>query len=268
MTEDTLLQLVGVRFGYPRCETFLGPVDITLPAGGMLAVVGPNGAGKSTLLRIVVGLLKPGEGTVRLSGRLVDRLRARQRAASIAFVPQRPDAPAGLIARDVVLLGRFPHRPFAFFDSAEDHRISERAMRTTGTEQFADRSLDTISAGEQQRVHIAAAIAQQPRLLVLDEPTSALDPYHQISIFRVSKRLCADRGVAVVVATHDLNLAGQFADKILLLNQGKVASYGDAQQVIRPDVLDPVYGVSFRSFPSTPGRPAWVLPAASVAEAS
>ncbi len=257
---DGPLRLSAVRFGYPRRPTFLGPIDFTLDTPGLVAVVGPNGAGKSTLLRLIAGLLTPSAGRVTVHGRRVHELRGRDRAGLIAFVPQRPEAPTDLTAREVVLLGRYPHRRHALFETSEDHRAAEEALRTTDASAFADRSLDTLSGGEQQRIHLAAAVAQDTRLLVLDEPTSALDPYHQLSIFGVLRRLGEGAGVTAVVATHDLNLAGQFADTVVLLSRGKIVRCDTPREVLRPESLEEVYRVPFRAIASEDASRPWVLP--------
>ncbi len=263
MSDQALLSLREVRFGYDREEEFLGPVSVELRAGGLLTVVGPNGAGKSTLLRLMNGLLTPAGGTIEVTGRRLESLGGRRRATLMAFMAQHNSAPPDLVVRDVVLLGRYPHRRWGFFDTPEDHRIAAASMATTDTGRFADRTLATISAGEQQRVHLAAALAQQPRLLLLDEPTSALDPYHQLSIFGVLRELCNRGDAGVVVATHDLNLAGQYADQILLLSEGKVAGAGPAEEVLRAERLERVYGVSFRTFRAEGDSRGWVFAVAA-----
>ncbi len=268
MTDTPLLTFTGLQFGYPDCEVFLGPLTFDVPTGDLLAVVGPNGAGKSTLLRLTVGLLNPADGSVAYSGAPLGTLASGERARHIAFLPQQNDAPADLVARDIVLLGRFPHRRYGFFDSFDDHRIATDAMATTRTDRFAERRLDTLSAGERQRVHLAAALAQQPHLLVLDEPTSALDPFHQLSVFGVLRELCDHSGITVIVATHDLNLAGQFADRVLLLEAGGIAALSDPDAVLQPDLLERVYGVPFRAFPADPGGRRWVVPIPSTTGAS
>lgn len=262
--DDGPLRVAEVRFGYPGSPEFLGPVQLTPAAAGLIAVVGPNGAGKSTLLRLMAGLLVPCSGSIAVHGQSVHRMNARRRAKIIAFMPQNTQAPPDLLAREVVLLGRYPHRSYALFDTSEDLRIAENALQTTRASEFADRTLDTLSSGEQQRIHLAAAIAQETALLILDEPTSALDPYHQLSIFGVLRALCADRGVTVVVATHDLNLAGQFADAILLLRDGKSLACGTPKEVLQPATLEAAYGVRFREFPSEDASRPWVLPTAQV----
>ncbi|MCH7525970.1 MAG: ABC transporter ATP-binding protein [Planctomycetes bacterium] len=260
MIDEPKLRMAGVRFGYPRCPTFLGPVDLQASAGRMLGIVGPNGAGKSTLLRLMTGLLRPREGSIELSGQPIETLGARRRACLAAFLPQRLEAPPDAVARDVVLLGRFPWRRLRFFDSLQDHAIAERALETTDAIEFADRPLGTLSSGEQQRVHLAAALAGEPELLVLDEPTAALDPYHQFRIFDILRRLTRQKGLTIVVVTHDLNLAGQHCDTLVLLNAGKIAAAGGAPEVLATDVLEEVYGLTFRSFRSESGGCRWILP--------
>lgn len=260
VNDEPILSITGLEFGYSGQAAFLGPIDLDLDPASMLAVIGPNGAGKSTLLRLMVGLLTPRCGRVVLSGRPLRRISTRRRAATVAFLPQAPQAPPDLTAREVVLLGRFPRRKYRFFDSPEDHRIAEDAMRTTETIDFADRTLDTLSAGERQRVFLAAAMAQEPGLLVLDEPTSALDPYHQLSIFGLLVRLCRQRRMSVVVVTHDLNLAGQHCDTLLLLAQGQAVAMDTADHVLKTDILQGVYGVCFQSGVIGPESRPWVLP--------
>jgi iron complex transport system ATP-binding protein len=260
VSDVPLLRFEKVRFGYPQGPLFFGPMDVAHHAGQMLAIVGPNGSGKSTFLRLAAGLLPPNEGAVYLADSSIRRLSRRRLALRVAFVPQRIEAPPDLTVRETVMMGRYPHSRFGFLDSIEDFRIAERCMSATNTLPFADRALRTISAGEQQRVHLAAAAAQMPELLILDEPTSALDPYYQISIFGLLRRMCVRDGMAVVVATHDLNLAGQFADAMLLLEHGRVAAAGAPDDVLCNDVLERVYGIAFRTLSSDFGRRCWVVP--------
>ncbi|NOT02504.1 MAG: ABC transporter ATP-binding protein [Phycisphaerales bacterium] len=259
-----LLQVAGLTFGYDASPAFLGPLDFDVSRGSMLAVVGPNGAGKSTLLRLTVGLLTARGGTISLRQCPIERMTHRQRASTVAFLPQSLSAPPDLSARQVVLLGRYPRRGFRWFESNADHRAADRCMDVTHTLAFADRRLDTLSAGERQRVHLAAALAQEPELLILDEPTAALDPYYQLEVFGLLRWLCSERGLTVVVVTHDLNLAGQRCDAVLLLANGRAAAYGSPAESLRPDVLASVYGVRFEiASLARDGRP-WLLPVETV----
>jgi len=235
--------LEAVRFGYPSRPDFLGPIDMSIERGQCWGVVGPNGAGKSTLLRIMAAMRRPSSGSLSIEGVAARRLSARRLARTIALVPQQIEATGGqYTAEQIVLLGRFPHRRFSLFESADDQRIALDAMERTGTAQFADRPLSTLSGGEAQRVHIAAALAQQPRVLLLDEPTSSLDVQHQILIFTLLRRLAAE-GMAIVVACHDLNLTLRFCTHAMLLSDGAVVACGIPEEVITPALLEPVYHV-------------------------
>jgi len=264
-----MLQFEAIRFGYPGRELFLGPLDLSVNGGELWGVIGPNGSGKSTLLRLSVGLLPAAQGRVLLHGRPIGEIPPLARARQVAFLPQRPEAPPAITARQLVLLGRHPYRRYLLFESSEDFRVAEAALRQTQMLEFADRPLNTLSGGEAQRAHLAAALAQQPRVLVLDEPTSALDPYHQLQIFSILRALAREQGLALLAATHDLNLAGQFCDRLLLLSNGREARRGAPADVLDPETLARVYGVRFRKVDGGSGhghasvdratRP-WVLP--------
>jgi len=265
---STILTLNGVRFGYgdrtsaATTDAFaLGPVTLAVRAGQSWAIVGPNGAGKSTLLRVMAGLCRPSDGTVSLSGSALHDLTPRKRAKSIAFVPQRPRCDVEATARQTVLLGRYPHRSLGLFESVEDYRLADEAMTVTRTAAFADRAISTLSGGEAQRVHIAAALAQQPELLLLDEPTASLDLRHQLGIFEILRERTSRSGLAVVVVTHDVNLAARFCSHVLLLDNGRVVAAGTPEDVVTPDVLGPVYGVALAMLasPST-GDGRWIVP--------
>ena len=256
-----MLKLDDVRFGYASRQQFLGPVSLEVRRGECWAIVGPNGAGKTTLLRLMAGLRKPHAGGLYLSGEPLDLMSHRRRARKLTFVPQHTPTDLDLGVRDIVLMGRFPHRSLGLFESAEDYRIADRAMALTETSSFADRPLATLSGGEAQRVHVAAALAQEPELLLLDEPTASLDLEHQLAIFRVLRDRAQHDGLAVVVVTHDVNLAGQFCSHVLLLDRGRVVASGSPADVLTPEVLEPVYGVELATL-AMPGHPErrWILP--------
>jgi iron complex transport system ATP-binding protein len=257
-----MLALHQVRFGFPGRPDFLGPISLTVEAGQCWAMVGPNGSGKTTLLRLMAGLCRPSAGVVSLNGRPLSSLPARRRAQQIAYVPQRTPDDLTLPVGAVVLMGRFPYRSFGLFESAEDRRLAEQAMHTTAVEPFAQRLLCTLSGGEAQRVHLAAALAQEPVVLLLDEPTASLDLPHQVAVFGVLREKCAAHGLAAVVVSHDVNLAGRFCTRVVLLSDGRVAAAGSPDDVLVPSVLEPVYGVPLEVLvrPDGRGRP-WVVPA-------
>ena len=269
MTHDPRLMLTlrDVGFGFAARPEFLGPISLTVGRGECWAVVGPNGAGKSTLLRLMTGLHRPHRGDIRVLGEPLASMSSRERARRIAFLPQRLPADIDLSARDVVLLGRFPHRSLGLFESAEDSRVTDQAMAMTETLGFADRPLATLSGGEAQRVHLAAALAQEPHVLLLDEPTASLDLQHQLAVFGILReRACRD-GLAVVVVTHDVNLAGQFCTHVLLLDDGKPIAVGPPDEVLTPSLLEPVYHVGLVDV-ALPGRGGarWIVPVGDVEE--
>ncbi len=255
-----LLEVNDVRYASPPRVDFLRPIVIQVNPGQCWAIVGPNGAGKTTLLRLLAGLIKPSGGYVLLDGDNLHAMPPRRRARQIAYVPQNAPADLHQIVREIVLLGRYPHRPLSLFESPADHRIAEDAMQITATLEFAHRSLATLSGGEAQRVHIAAALAQEPRLLRLDEPTGSLDLRQQLAIFDILRRRAVDDGVAVVVVTHDVNLAARYCSDVLLLDEGKAVAVGPPEAVVRPDVLAPVYGVNMTALQQGDFGPRWVVP--------
>jgi len=251
-----LLELRAVRFGFPARPEFLGPVDLSIRRGECWAILGPNGAGKTTLLKLLAGLLKPSAGSIRLGGRELAEVSARDRAKRIAFLPQHPPFALGFSVREVVLMGRYPHRSLGLFESLGDYAVCDQALHATDSFRFAHRRIDSLSGGEAQRVHLAAALAQQPELLLLDEPTASLDLHHQMAILDILCAGAANEGLGVVFVTHDINLAAQFCTHVLVLNHGKPVAAGPPEQVIDPDVLAPVYGVPLAALtlPQEPAR--------------
>ena len=199
-----------MTYGFRERPDFLQALSLTAGAGQCWGIIGPNGAGKSTLLRLLAGLQVPSSGQVLFRGSPLATMPMNRRATQIAFLPQQLSEALGTTAVDVVLMGRYPHRRFGLFEDAADRAIADSAMGATSTLAFAERQMSTLSGGEARRVHIAAALAQQPSLLLLDEPTAALDLYHQLSIFEILTKLAAEEGLLVMVVTHDINLAARF----------------------------------------------------------
>lgn len=227
----------------------LDGVDVTAPPGAVSGLLGPNGSGKSTLLRVLAGVLPPSApatahapADVRFGGEDLLRVPRRRRARVLALVEQDATTELPLTVLDAVLLGRIPHRSLLAGDSARDREVARGALATVGMEAFEDREVATLSGGERQRVHMARALAQEPALILLDEPTNHLDIAAQLDAMRVLRRL-ADEGVTVLAALHDLTLAAQTCDHVVLLSGGRVVAAGDVRDVLVPDVLEPVYGV-------------------------
>ncbi len=238
-----ILRADAVTFGYAERPRFLGPIDLRITAGQCWGIIGPNGAGKSTLLRLLAGLAAPASGRVLLDGVSIESVAARRRARRVAFLPQGTTSDLAHSVRDIVLMGRYPHRGLGFFENTQDRAVADAAIMTTQLADFAERPLNTLSGGEAQRAHIAAALAQEPAVFLLDEPTSSLDLYHQISIMTLLRRLADDDGLAVVVVTHDVNLAARYCSHLLLLDDGRAAACGSPHEVMTAETLRRVYGV-------------------------
>lgn len=249
-----LLSTERLVFEYPGPVRAVDGIELAVESGELLAVLGPNGAGKSTLLRLLCGLLAPQQGAVRLCGTPLGELGFRQRARRLALVPQKLRSLPELTVETFVEGGRYSHRGLFGGGDGRDGEVVRQALRDCDVEGLGERMLDQISGGQAQRVLVARALAQEAELLLVDEPTSSLDPEHQIRIFELLARLtCEGRGVIVV--THDLNLASQFASRLVLLNGGRIVAEGDADSVLRREVLAPVYGdhLRFGSFPAPYG---------------
>jgi iron complex transport system ATP-binding protein len=231
----------GLSFRYHGAPAdAVAAVDLEVRTGSFYAVIGPNGCGKTTLLRLLLGALEPGHGTVRYAGRPVRDWSRRELARKIGVVPQSEALVFPLSVRDLVGMGRYPHLGSWRSEGSADRAAVARAMETCDVAGLADRPLGTLSGGEQQRARVARALAQEPDTLVLDEPTASLDVSHEMGIFELLRSL-ADRGVTVLMVTHNLNVAARYADRLLLLDRGQRAAEGPARTVITRDTLERVY---------------------------
>ncbi|MFN3285817.1 MAG: ABC transporter ATP-binding protein [bacterium] len=235
------LELVGLYVRYGQRPVLTG-VELAVGPGELVALCGPNGAGKTTLLRCAAGVLKPQAGSVRVDGRDVSSLSARERARLVGYLPQDPSVPAGLRCVEVAQLGRYACATgWGLGWSPGDREAAEQALRATETAHLRDRPVQHTSGGERQRVLLARVLAQGARLLVLDEPTAHLDFGHQVSVAVLLRRLSRD-GYGILVATHDLNLASLFFDRVVLLAGGRVVAHGPPREVLRTDVVERAYG--------------------------
>jgi len=223
----------------------LAGIDLTVAAGEWVTVIGPNGAGKSTLLRVVGGLL-PASGGVSLFGTPIGSLRRRDRARIVATVAQSPVVPPGMSVLDYVLLGRTPYIPPLGRESAADLAAVHEVLGRLDLGGFAQRELATLSGGERQRVFLARALAQGATLLLLDEPTSALDIGHQQEVLELVDQLRREHGLTVVATMHDLSIAGEYADRLVLLAAGRVAAAGTPREVLTERLLAEHYRATVR----------------------
>ncbi|MCX5720763.1 MAG: ABC transporter ATP-binding protein [Nitrospirae bacterium] len=217
-------------------------------AGEILGIVGPNGSGKTSLLKLLAKVLRPHDGDMALFGRDLGAMPQVEVARTVAFVPQESPQVFSFTVMETVLMGRFPHHHGATWsagfgwESAEDLSIAEQALQYTDLIHLAGRSVMDLSGGERQRCMIARALAQAPQVLLLDEPTAFLDLQHQMEICAIVRRLKEERGLTVVLVSHDLNLASQYCDRILMLKAGALFRLGAPHDVINVDVLKAVYG--------------------------
>jgi iron complex transport system ATP-binding protein len=232
----------GVTFGYGR-EPLLYDVHLQAQAGEMVGLLGPNGSGKTTLLRLLSGVYRPQEGRIFLEGHDLQQWDRRNIARRIAVVPQELHMPFAYTVKQMVTLGRTPFVNFFGSLGARDESIVKDALRVTAIESLADRVFNQLSGGERQRVMIAMALAQEPGLLLLDEPTSHLDIKYQLETLELVQHLNQQRGVTVIAAMHDLNLAARYFPRLLLFQRGIVADAAPAE-VLEPGVLRRVYGVN------------------------
>ncbi|WP_019202767.1 ABC transporter ATP-binding protein [Tsukamurella sp. 1534] len=232
---------VDVEIGGAR---IVADVSLTAGAGEFIGVVGPNGSGKSTLLRCAYRVLRPSAGTVSVDGTDVTAVGLAENARQVAAVMQHSPFDIGFTAREIVDTGRLPHRRRGL--SLADHRRAiDRAMAAADATELARRSFGTLSGGEAQRVLIARAFAQEPRVLVLDEPTNHLDVRHQFAVLSAAR----DLGVTVIAVLHDLNLAAQYCDRLYVLSEGRLACSGTPEEILTPETIGRYFGVGAHVVP-------------------
>lgn len=270
--ESSAIEAVGLSFRYRTTEGrgrmwTLDDLSFHVDTGEILGIVGPNGSGKSSLLKVLSGLLPVGKGDVRLGGLSLGKWSRTDVARVVAVVPQEYAQVFPFTVAETVLMGRFPHRTARWWsmgigeETANDFAHVHQAMADTDVLTLADRLVSDLSGGERQRVMIARALAQEPKILLLDEPTAFLDINHQIDICSLVARLRAERRLTVVLVSHDLNVASQYCDRVLMLKEGGLCRIGSPEETIRPDVLRMVYGcdVVVDAHPQT-GRPRVTMP--------
>ena len=227
-----------IHLSYGAKEILKG-VDIHSENGKFVGLIGPNGSGKSTLLKCIYRILKPNAGQVFLDEEELRAMSIKESARKMGVVAQHNYYNFEFTVREVVMMGRAPHKKALERDNAKDYEIVEEALKTVGMEEFAQRSFSTLSGGEQQRVILARALAQQTPCLILDEPTNHLDITHQLQLMRIVKNLSA----TVISAIHDLNIAAMFCDRIYALKEGRIIAQGTPREVLTEDFIRQVYQV-------------------------
>ncbi|HSD33195.1 MAG TPA: ABC transporter ATP-binding protein [Gemmatimonadales bacterium] len=243
MDRGLILEVRDASFRYAgAARDAIAGVSLAVSAGEFVALLGPNGSGKTTLVRLALGLHDPHAGSAAILGRAAGQWPRGALARVVGVVSQREDNLFPQRVRETVRLGRYPHLGPWARERDEDRAAVERALERCDVAGLADRWLWTLSGGEYQRVRIARALAQEPRLLVLDEPTASLDLRHEMELFELVRGLVDGSGLATVLVTHDVNLAARFADRLVLLAEGSVRAAGTPADVLRRDVVEAVFG--------------------------
>ena len=237
------LELRQVYFAY--FDGFvLQNIDMLVRAGEMVGLLGPNGSGKTTLLKLASGILKPKQGEIRLDGSILNEWGRKSIARSVAVVPQQFHIPFAFSVAEVVMLGRTPFQRALAEESKDDRQVVFQALELVGMAKFRERLFGELSGGERQKVILAMALAQQPKLLLLDEPTAHLDIAHQIEILELVKRLNGERRLTVMAAMHDLNLAALYFGRLVLFKEGSIVADGTPAQVLTEAQIAAVFAAS------------------------
>jgi iron complex transport system ATP-binding protein len=248
-----LLQAQNVGFAYGD-QIALRGVSLSLAVGEVVALIGPNGSGKSTLIKLLLGHLAA-SGEISWDAKPLQKWRRRDLGRAIAYLPQSPRHEPGQTVADVLRLGRAPYWGAFGLESSDDEKVVRQVAGMLGLEQFLNRSVDEMSGGQRQRVFVGRCLAQEPNALLLDEPNTFLDLKHQLELCRLLRDLARDRKLAVLLASHELNIAAAFADRMVLLSDGAVAGSGTPAEVLRSEALERAYEVGIERFKGSAGNP-------------
>ena len=240
-----ILDVRDLTFAVGR-KTILDRVTFTVKDGDYVSIIGPNGAGKTSLIRCLNRINRIASGAITVAGTPLHELDQREIARIMSYVPQADGRDAPFSVYDFVLMGRYPHRSALSGLRREDHDAVEAALASTHIEAFAERSLATLSGGEQQKVFIAAALAQEAKILLLDEPTTFLDYRHQVEVRTLLHRLNRERGITIIAVTHDADAAVFSSHRVLALKHGALVFDGAPEELLDPEVLENIYDTAFR----------------------
>ncbi len=253
------LELADVSLGYGSRQV-VRQLSFRVMPGEMLGLIGPNGCGKTSIIKAMCRVI-PHTGAIFLDGKEISAMPRKELARLLGVVPQNPSLPETFTVFEVVLMGRNPHLGLLRYESRKDLDVAWWAMVETATDALAERRMGELSGGERQRVTVARVLAQEPEAVLLDEPTANLDISHQVEILGLIRDLCRQKSLAVLVALHDLNLAAQYCDRLLLISNGQLHAEGTPWQVITPENIKGVYGTESTVYPHPVNRLPVVLPA-------
>jgi len=246
-----LLHAQNLTFAYAG-EDVVRNVAVDLNAGQVVMLLGPNGSGKSTLIKLLLGILR-GQGKISWENRDIESWNRRELAKRIAYLPQSPAWDPNQTVHDALRLGRAPYWAAFGIESARDASVVTEIAALLNLNEVLNRRMDEISGGQRQRVFIARCLVQEPTAMLLDEPNTFLDLHHQVELGLLLRKLAKEKKIGVLMASHDLNLAGAFADQMVLLSEGRMVKNGSAREVMNPDVLSAVYGVKMERIESESG---------------
>jgi iron complex transport system ATP-binding protein len=253
-----ILDASGITYSYGRRPALRG-VDLKLFQGELVALIGPNGSGKSTLIRTLLGALRPDEGQILWDNKQIEKWSRRRLARFVAYLAQSPLYEPGQRVIDCLRLGRAAYWGLFGIESPRDVRIVRDVAGQVGLLDLLHRPMDELSGGQRQLVFIARALVQEPRAILLDEPSAFLDLRHQVQLMQLLRRLARQTEVAILMASHDLNLAAGSADQLILLDRGLAIASGPAEQILEPALLERVYGVEMERI-DREGRAPLVVP--------
>jgi len=237
-----MISVENISFAY-RSDPVLRELSFNISAGEFIGIIGPNGAGKSTLLKLLNRVLTPDAGEIFLKDEPLDKYQQKELAKIVGYVPQEFKTAFNFTVREIVAMGRFPYATPFSRESAADKQIMESSMNATNVLEFKDRLFSELSGGEKQRVVLASALAQEPKILLMDEPTASLDLKYQIGFFEIVKNLQRDQNMTIVSVTHDINLVVRYCEKLFVVNEGRLVSEGSPREILNKTLIRDVFDV-------------------------
>ncbi len=238
-----VIEARNIKYRY-RKDWVLNEFNLKVEQNEIVGIIGPNGSGKTTVIKLLSRVLYPESGYITLLGRNIASMKQKEIAKIVAVVPQGTSVAFPFTVREIVLMGRSPHLSLLQIERELDLKIVDHSMALTDSLEIADRNIDELSGGEQQRVIIARALSQEPKILLLDEPTSHLDINHQVEIYDLIKRLNSEKGLTVIIVSHDLNMASEYCDRLVLMKNGRIYKDGIPKEVITESNIRDVYGIN------------------------
>ena len=235
-------------------NTIIEDMNLSIPKGKISMIIGANGCGKSTLLKTIARINKPKSGDIFINNKNIKKVKEKDIAKEVAFLPQGPVCPSGLTVRELVAFGRFPHQKMIGGLNNHDKETIDWAIKETGLSEFADREVENLSGGQRQRAWIAMTLAQETEIIMLDEPTTYLDMSYQLEVLEVLQKLNREKKITVVIVLHELNNACRFADNIIGLKKGKLVCEGSPIDVINKENLKEIYGIDAKLQLSEDGK--------------